>query len=146
MDELGPFLEGVTAGVEGALRETLEWGEEQAMGRALELSSGPYSSAALRKMGYPFAVERHPSPLLDPTVINVQSGVFLGGWQPVGVHGEGAGLVAGARNDSPEAEVLRRGTRYMFERPLEQRVLNELEGPIQAHLERVVESEIGGTI
>lgn len=72
--------------VASATRTTLEKAKDQ--------SRGPYSSRELARRDHPFAT-RHPSPLLDPAIINEQSGAFLAAWNAAS-----SGLKGKVWNDS----------------------------------------------
>ena len=90
----------------------------------VQYSSGPISSAQLAAEDHPYA-KRHGAPMRDPSVINIQTGRFQAGW--------GLSLRPGANrydinahNEVPYADFLKQGTRLMFARPMDLRVLREL--------------------
>lgn len=99
-----------------AVRESEAASAADALRIARLLSSGTFSSAALRRMGHPY---RHggnpPSPAF---IINRQSGRFYFGWRLVPPRKSGGGLVTRVVNDSPQARMLLRGTRRMIARPI----------------------------
>lgn len=78
---------------------------------AIRRSSGPFSLSALRQMDHPYAT-RHGSPLLDPSRINVQKGVFRSSWEASSGHDW-----AQIRNDDPKTRFFF-GTDKMFTRPI----------------------------
>lgn len=76
-------------------------------------SSGPFSTATLRRMGHPYA-RRNPRPPGNPAVVNVQSGRFRQSWRlvktPSGWRVENLAPYAKYFSD--------RGTRRMIRRPI----------------------------
>lgn len=75
-------------------------------------SYGTVSADALRRLGHPFA-RRHGTPLMDPRVINRQSGVFAKSWRRE-IHGYKGSIY----NVAPHGAFLEYGTRRMFDRPV----------------------------
>lgn len=90
-----------------------ELAAQRVLGVARRRSSGPFNSADLRSKDRPYAT-RHPRPLLDPSMVNVQSGSFRDAWR-VKYVGPGFRQVV---NDSPVADFLQFGTRTMVARPV----------------------------
>jgi hypothetical protein len=101
-------------------------------------SEGPYSAAALAAMGHPYS-RRRPRPPLDPAVINVQTGRFLGSWSWELPQARGGDLTTTVRNNDPKADELATGTSRMIARPLPEKVLGENERAITAEFERAME-------
>lgn len=100
---------------DAAIREVRRANEQasyEALLEARKLSSGPFSSRALRAMGHPYA-RRRPRPPLPAHVINVQSGRFRRAWRIAG-HGDALRLV----NDTPYGRGFARGTARMIARPI----------------------------
>lgn len=87
---------------------------------ARHMSSGGRSSRTLARMDHPYAT-RHGSPLLPPEIINVQSGEFLASWKAERTP-EGGRVI----NDSPVADFLQFGTKYMVARPIATVLTEEL--------------------
>lgn len=114
-----------------AITETLEAAKELAQ----RYSSGPLSQAELAALDHPFA-RRHGTPQLDPSIVNVETGRFRDSWEMEGPNEQGGGMHGALWNSSPEAVFLETGTRYMFERPIADRVQVEIEPVFQANVER----------
>lgn len=104
----------------------------EALSIAHELSSGTWSSAALRAADHPYA-RRHGAPRLDPAIINKQTGTFDSYWRIMG-----SVLI----NDSPIAGFLQFGTSVMFARPIALEIIARLELVGQKVAERAVSSVI----
>jgi hypothetical protein len=98
-------------------RTTVAAGENEAK----KLSSGPFSMVELAKKDHPYA-RRHGSPRLDPSVINVQSGVFRQSWFTSLPTMAQSKVSARLVNDSEVADFLQYGTRKMFARPIGDRL------------------------
>ena len=98
-------------------------------------SSGTATTAQLRREDHPYA-RRHGRPRRNPALINVQSGVFLRGWQLEGPRLEQGAATLSAVNETPYARYLEHGTRTMFARPLVERVEAELKPLLEAALAR----------
>ena len=94
---------------------------KQAVLTARQMSVGPYSLAHLAAMGHPYS-RRRPRPPQEPAIINLQSGLFIRGWQDEGQQQQGGTLKTAAVNMAPYSGYLDKGTRLMIRRPLVQRV------------------------
>lgn len=122
------------------VRRELVWAADRALrgalGDAKALSSGPFTLAQLRKMGHPYA--RRAPGALDPAVINVQSGRFRQDWQAdVPRMGDPGDVVRGRiSNQSPVADYLQYGTRYMVARPVGLAVASALHNRAVQEVER----------
>lgn len=81
---------------------------------AVKQSSGGLSLGAMQKMGHPFA-RRHPKPLADPAVINVQTGQFRANWRTLVARDEALII-----NADRVADFLERGTKTMVNRPIQE--------------------------
>lgn len=93
----------------------------KAKAEARRESSGTFSLKELARKDYPYA-RRHPSPLLDPARINVQSGEFREHWN-TSLPQAGDSIVSGRLyNLSRTADFLDGGTRYMVRRPIADRL------------------------
>ena len=97
-----------------AERETLD----DAYAVAYRLSSGPFDQQTLNLLDNPYA-KRHGASLLDPQVINVQTGRFRAGWQTFGPTLASGGIVSSLTNFTPESYFLQPGTRFMWNRPID---------------------------
>jgi hypothetical protein len=106
---------------EQAVRQAEKEAAAEALRIARELSSGPYSSAALRRMGHPYA-RRRPRPPGDVAIVNVQTGRFLAAWRVSGPRKTGSGLSTRLVNNSPQARLLLGGTKVMIARPIIKRI------------------------
>lgn len=96
---------------------------------AYAMSSGPVPAWVMRhKKWHPFAKNRHPSPQLDPEIMNLQGGGFRRGWKTRNTP-RGAVLY----NDSEVAAYLRSGTRTMFDRPIDKAIIRLMK-PVQAEI------------
>lgn len=95
-----------------------------AVAKAKRYSSGPVKQKELRKRDHPFA-RRHPGPLLPPDIINEQTGDFKEDWKGTGPTKSASGFDLQVRNDNPVTEFFG-GTRFMWERPIEDRLRNEI--------------------
>ena len=102
------------------------------------LSSGPHSTADLRRMGHPYA-RRHGKPLLNPAIINAQTGTFRASWDGESPRPDGDGLTAAIFNTDPKAELLQSGTRTMFARPIDAQIEEDLAPRREARLERALD-------
>jgi hypothetical protein len=124
-----------------ALKREIEWAQRKngylLLQAARLYSSGPYSLAALRRMGHPYA-RRHAAAPLDPAVINLQTGRFAASWRLESV---GGGLIGGMRvvNDAPYAGYLEEGTSRMIRRPIEEKILAENEGLLMRNMNLALE-------
>jgi len=99
-------------------------------------SSGPFSLDALARMDHPYA-KRHGSPQLDPGRINIQSGDFYHDWnnsKPMAGDSKISGRIY---NLNRVADFLKYGTRFMFARPIEDRVEVFLETAAIANVRHV---------
>lgn len=120
--QLARIDQGLVTVQEVILRRTVSFGVEQARKR----SSGPFSLYELAEMDHPYAV-RHGMPLLDPSIINEQTGRFKASWQ--GEIGVSSGRVS---NASDVADYLDQGTDTMFRRPIGDALEAEMEGFAEA--------------
>jgi hypothetical protein len=133
LDTLERFVNNLEGELTQAVSDTLRAGH----GLAIQHSSGSLSSAELARRDHPFAV-RHGSPQEDPSVINAQRGTFRAAWQAQGPT-SGAGGVQGALvNQSREAGFLKPGTRFMFARPVDERIARELAPIFEANVMRAI--------
>lgn len=136
-----PSLSAFSADMEATLERGFQQGMRDIYALAVRKSSGPFSSSALATMDHPYA-RRHGSPALDPSTINVQSGAFRASWKGavtfVGLTVMRAEIV----NDDPKADLLERGTRTMFARPIRE----EIEAQSEAIFTAAIEDAINGTL
>jgi hypothetical protein len=107
--------------LERAADEGAKRGSERLLSRGLSLAkkrtSGRRSLAELRRRDHPYAT-RHGSPLLEPSIVNIQSGRLLSRWYAFRLPGGWGGSYRGRIiNDDPATEFLD-GTRVMFPRPV----------------------------
>lgn len=93
---------------------------QYALKRAKDQSRGKVKTAALRKgRWHPYA-RRHPAPLLDPALINKQSGLFLASWgvkKNASLFANG-GIAFEIENTVSYAQFMK-GTRTMHRRPID---------------------------
>lgn len=85
------------------------------------LSSGMATSKQLAREDHPYA-KRHGDPRRDPGIINDQGGMFKKSWKIK----KGTGFWRGVPvivNESKVAKYLQPGTKHMFARPLEAKVI-----------------------
>lgn len=142
--------------LERQVDDAVEHGFERVLDRGLALArrqtSGRRSLAELRRLDHPYA-RRHGTPLLDPAIVNVQSGALLSRWYktgqyvaPVRVPAVGASRTLGSRsrdlrgaivNDAPVTQHLE-GTRVMFRRPVAEAVEKKLDVDAEAIIARAV--------
>ena len=101
-------------------------------------SSGPLSTAELRRRDHPYA-RRHGAPQEDPAAINRQSGAFLAAWESEGPDEDGDDLTVSVFNTDWKAPLLEAGTRFMFERPLPEAVEAEVEPRAAERVEKALE-------
>jgi hypothetical protein len=94
-----------------------------ALASARRWSGGRLSRVQRRR--HPYA-RRHGVPLADPGRINVVSRVFQGSWRKWGPLPTGDGTDAAIFNSDPKGPLLEGGTRFMFARPLLDRVVAEI--------------------
>lgn len=109
---------------------------------ARDHSSGPYSTAMLRRMGHPYA-RRHRRASLDPGVINVQSGMFLAAWTAYPPVMSGDSIRSQVRNDSAHADFMK-GTRTMIPRPIVSKVTEETREAVDLRREQALARVFGG--
>lgn len=114
LDQLGAEVEKA---VESMARNAVKGAAYSALDRAISMSSGPFSLAELAEMDHPYA-RRHGTPLLEPFIINVQSGAFRQDWDMRQVGDQHFQVF----NDNAVADYLDQGTRYMFRRPIAEAV------------------------
>lgn len=131
-------LDRLAADLERAGRDALSDALTETLSNARRASSGFTSPADLRRMGHPYA-RRHGRTLLDPFVINAQSGKFLQAWARSGPQEERGALTGLVTNSDPKGELLGRGTRTMLGRPLADVLQPEAEQALTEALERRLE-------
>jgi hypothetical protein len=93
----------------------------QAQRMAVDLSSGGYTSAMLRRMGHPYATRR-PAPPQSAAIINAQTGLFRGSWRTSGPRRTGSGFKSTLENTAGYAALLFQGTEVMIPRPIRERI------------------------
>lgn len=102
--------------------------EQKSLGYAENLahkySDGFLSYDDLEAMDHPYAI-RHGAPQEDPTVINKHTGDFDAAWKTLPPTVSGGVLHSVLINFSRVADFLKNGTRFMFARPIDQRVGTE---------------------
>lgn len=93
-------------------------------------SKGPYSLMALKLMGHPYArkyawlsrrrrIEAFGSIVGREYIINKQTGAFLANWHTGSVSSAFSGTMqAQVINNDPKAKYLKRGTKFMIQRPI----------------------------
>ena len=84
--------------------------------RALVLSSGTRTLAQLAQMDHPFA-RRNPIALLDPGIINMQTGAFKRDWKS-----SFSGMSGEVSNSNFVVPFLTEGTKFMHVRPIDKAV------------------------
>ena len=99
--------------IDTALKDAVREATQATLRRAKVVSSGTRTLAQLASMDHPFA-QRHPVPLLEPAIINMQSGAFKRDWKK-----RTSGLVGFVENDNPVVPFLTEGTRFMHIRPID---------------------------
>lgn len=129
--------------LEREVREAEKAAAQHALQIARMLSSGPYSSAQLRRMGHPYSAAR-PRPPADPAIINRQTGRFLAGWRIQGPRKTTKGLVTKLINDAPQAARLDRGTSRMIARPIRARIMALLAGERRRLHDRAIRKGLSG--
>lgn len=140
LDQAIPFFVSLPNRLEYELRRAEQETLDQALSLAVRYSSGTESLAQLQKAGHPYA-RRRGAPGRDPSVINAQSGAFRAAWRAEGPYERGVGrLVCSVLNDDPKTALLAKGTRWMFARPLPERVLFEVAQGRMDRLSRAVEA------
>lgn len=110
----------VKAKVQQAHSETLKRGVEIAQ----KESSGPLTTAMLRKLGHPYA-KRLPAQASD-SVINEQTGAFKRDWRAVPGQWSGKRLEGKIINANRVADFLKDGTKLMRLRPIDAEVERQL--------------------
>ena len=99
---------------------------EQSYVLAQKLSSGTETPQTLRQKDHPYAT-RHGVPLLDPSRINKQRGVFYWGWRKFLPVFQANVLYTVLANFTQVANWLKLGTKKMFARPIDDRVAKEIQ-------------------
>lgn len=107
------FEDSVLAGIEHGLEDARE--------EAIRRSSGPYSLAELAAMDHPYA-RRHGTPLLDPSIVNDQTGGFRSRWRSPEIIRFGPEVSGRIVNDADVADWLQNGTPTMVPRPIAEAV------------------------
>lgn len=98
---------------------------DRVLEKAHKYSSGDISLAESAANDYLYA-KKHGSPKADPSIINKQTGQYYAAWVKLGptmTIGEIHVVIA---NFDPVADLLRLGTRFMFARPVQDRVIAEM--------------------
>ena len=133
------LLVGLVVVLAAELRHAAGLTQAAALNAADRLSSGTASQATLRRVR-PYA-RKHGSPLLDPGIINEQTGTFRRSWtgdEPAEVDGD---LTTSVYNTDPKAPFLEQPDGApkspMFARPVNERVLEQV-APVAE--ERVAEA------
>lgn len=100
---------------------------QEVKAEAQEGSSGPYKMAELRRkpLDSPYA-KRHARPVLDPGVINIQTGLFWRSWKVQRAKQTKDGAAGAVINDAPYAQFLEEGTKTMFKRPIVERTIKNV--------------------
>lgn len=100
---------------------------QEAKDLAEEATAGEYSQRELEQMDHPYA-RRHRRPLLDPDIINIDSGGVHEGWRVRGPHVQ-ANLISGqlVNVDPKFEEYLAPGTVTMVERDPLAKVAEDIE-------------------
>jgi len=102
------------------------------MARAQRESARHVKEVAVRESSYrrsPAVMRRHPfarrrrRPLLEPSKIGIKTGRFVGSWEVRGPFAFSNSLRSVVFNSDPKSDLLARGTRLMFPRPLPARVV-----------------------
>ena len=106
---------------------------------AKKQSSGRKTAAQMRKADHPYAT-RHGAPLWDPSTINVGKGNFKRDWQIQGGGNTRNGVAI--VNYNPVAKYLADGTRTMFQRPLEAKVILAMSKVRETYLDQAVNTAI----
>lgn len=107
---------------------------------ALEASSGPLSTAELRRRDHPYAV-RHGVATEDPEVINEQTGRFKRRWQTRRPIKTGTRLESRLRNTDPKAKYMH-GTDVMLPRPIIRRVARRIKPMRRVRVQRALWSSL----
>lgn len=129
---------------ERAIADAVTVTAKQAHGEAVALSSGPYTTKMLRRLGHPYA-RRRPRPIgrQYPAMINVQTGVFRANWRisETGMDRDGS-MMASVYNIGKIPDYLHHGTERMIARPL----VRTVEAKIAPALKRRVETAVTRTL
>lgn len=142
MPEFLSYFRTLTDRIEDATEEAEREIMRRALAEARRISSGPYSTRTLRRMGHPYS-RRRPHPPLSAYHINVQTGRFRAGWRVVGPIKRSEGIAAALVNESAHAGFLRLGTTRMIPRPFERHMRDFIEG---AENQRLVEAMLAGAL
>lgn len=118
--ELSAFADSLRS----AAIEAVEEVAQDALEAAQERSSGTVTSGMLQTLDHPYAT-RHGEPLLDPGIVNIQTGAFASAWRMARrdslgqFAAKGDAVMAEIFNEDPKAEKwLEHGTSRMFARPI----------------------------
>lgn len=122
------YLAKALAKAAQAFPREVELSEDRTLNKAYQLaykySMGTVTAQELAR-NRPYAV-RHGAPLRDPSIINQQSSHFIQDWETIGPYWRGGTLYSVLRNISQIANWLEFGTKFMFARPIVQRIINEI--------------------
>lgn len=111
---------------------------DEALAKAQEMSSGPYSQAQLDAMGNPFSAAS-PQDFPPAEIINKQSGNFFEAWKKRPTLALGDEIFGEVDNYDPVADFLEFGTSKMVERPIAQELQAFVDAQIEARLLAKVE-------
>lgn len=148
------YFERAATAFDRNIREAEERSGQEYERAAFRYSSGPFTLKQLRRMGHPYA-RRHPKPLLDPGVINVQSGAFRSAWRRDGPNdvaflgseanpfgASDRGLVTAIYNEDPKAAFLEQPdgapASLMVQRPVDEKIAAAAEPERERRIERAI--------
>lgn len=109
------FREAATSLPAAVIRDEQETVKE-AKAKAVQMSSGPHSTAALRAAGHPYG-RRTRNVNYEAAIINAQSGRFRAAWATTAPRLTGGAVICSVVNGSPEAKFMA-GTKNMVARPI----------------------------
>jgi hypothetical protein len=121
----GAMFRRLSQDLVGAIRRAEDKSAAKGLQIAKDFSSGTKSLAQLRREDHPFA-KRHGRPLDPPEVINSQTGEFRAAWKVIAQTVKGMPVPA-IVNQNWKANFLKGGTKYMFNRPVDESVGKVLE-------------------
>lgn len=138
-DELAAAVEQAEVELQELLIEAMNLAIADTFEMALQMSSGNVTPYELRHEGSPYA-RRHGQPLLDPAIINEQSGLFKSSWRAELVTVVKSLSVDGSiTNDAPYADLLVKGTKFMFARPIDKALEAYMDERIRFHVKNAMD-------
>lgn len=122
--QIARWAETVQGDLRPRMRATLADALEAIRQQAVAHSSGTLTPEQSAAMGYAYS-RRHPRPLLDPGIINVQTGELRASWTFNGPTEAGDSVGGYVFNVDPKADEVERGDARVWDRPIAEKVARD---------------------